>query len=230
MFTWYGSSVTTICDLFDAFLFFDHRAGAHDDAAAARLLIILDAGAAVDVAAGREIGTLDDLSELASTSSSGLSISRDDRRDDFTEVVRRNVRRHSDRDSRRAVDEKIRNRRRKNLRLLKPVVEVRREVDGVLVDVREHLHRDAREARFGVSVGRRRIAVDRAEVSLAIDERIAQREVLHHAHERVVDRLIAVRMVLAEHVADDRRRLLVGTARARGPARSSRTERGGARA
>ena len=63
----------------------------------------------------------------------------------------------------------------------------------------------AHEARFGVAVRRRRIAVDRAEVPLAVDERIAQREILHHAHERVVDRRVAVRVVLAEHVADDRR-------------------------
>ena len=31
---------------------------------------------------------------------------------------------------------------RKDRRLLQPVVEVRREIDGVLVDVGEHLHRD----------------------------------------------------------------------------------------
>ena len=47
------------------FLLLDHRTRAHDDAAATRLLIILDAGAAVDVAARREVGTLDELPDLA---------------------------------------------------------------------------------------------------------------------------------------------------------------------
>ena len=57
--TWYGSSVTTICDLFeDSFSSITARARI-TMRAAARLLIILDAGAAVDVAAGREVGTLD---------------------------------------------------------------------------------------------------------------------------------------------------------------------------
>ena len=106
----------------------------------------------------------------------------------------------------------IRNRRRKNLRLHEPVVEVRREIDGVLVDVGQHLHRDARESRFGVAVRRGGIAIDAAEVSLAVDERIAQREVLHHSHERVVDRRVAVRVVFAEHVADDGRGFLVWAA------------------
>ena len=86
-------------------------------------------------------------------------------------------------------------------------------IDGVLVDVLQHRHGDAGEPRLGVPVGRGGVAVHRAEVALAVDQRIAQREVLHHAHQRVVHRRVAVRMVLAEHVADDRRRLLVRAAR-----------------
>ena len=37
----------------------------------------------------------------------------------------------------------------------------------------------------------------------AVDERHAQREGLRHAHQRVVDRGVAVRVVVAHHVADD---------------------------
>ena len=40
---------------------------------------------------------------------------------------------------------------------------------------------ELREARFGVAVGRRRVAVDRAVVALAVDERVAHREVLREA-------------------------------------------------
>ncbi len=56
--------------------------------------------------------------------------------------------------------------------------------------------------RFGVTIGRRRIAIDRAEIALAVHQRIAQREILRHAHQRVVNRAVAVRMVFAEHFAD----------------------------
>ena len=90
------------------------------------------------------------------------------------------------------------------------LVVVRLEVDGVLVEVVEQRERDAVEPRLGVAGGRRRIAVDRAEVALAVDERGAHREVLRHAHQRVVDRQIAVRMVLAHRLADRARRLVVG--------------------
>ena len=44
-----------------------------------------------------------------------------------------------------------------------------------------------REARFGVPHGRGRIAVDGAEISLAVDERVAHVEILRQANEGGVD-------------------------------------------
>ncbi len=132
--------------------------------------------------------------------------------DRLAEVVRRDVGRHPDRDTRRAVHDEVGESRRQHRRLLQAIVEVGDEVDGILVDVLEHRHRDAREAGFRVAVGGRRIAVHRAEVPLTIHQRIAQREVLDHPHQRVVNRHVAVRVILAEHVADDCGALLVGTA------------------
>ena len=58
------------------------------------------------------------------------------------------------------------------------------------------------------------IVVDRAEVALPVDERVAQRERLRQANERVVDRGVAVRVMVAHHIADDVRRLDVRPARA----------------
>ena len=59
------------------------------------------------------------------------------------------------------------------------------------------------EARLGVALGGGRVVVDVAEVALRVDERVAERERLRHADEGVVDRLVAVRVVLPHHVADD---------------------------
>ena len=42
---------------------------------------------------------------------------------------------------------------------------------------------------------------------MAVDEWRAERKVLRHAHQRVVDRRVAVRVVLAEHLAHDTRAL-----------------------
>ncbi len=68
--------------------------------------------------------------------------------------------------------------------------------------------RDFGQARLGVAVGGRVVAVDIAEIALPVDQRIARVEILRQAHQRVVDRLIAVRMEVAHHVADDLGRLL----------------------
>ncbi len=58
-----------------------------------------------------------------------------------------------------------------------------------------------------------RVVVDRAEVALAVDEHVAQGEVLRHPHQGVVDRRVAVRVVLAHHLADDEGALAVGAGR-----------------
>ena len=135
---------------------------------------------------------------------------RDGAVDDLADVVRRDVGRHADGDAGGAVDEEVGNARRKDLRLELLVVVVRLPVDGFFVDVGEHLGAEPRHAHFGVTHGRRRIAVDGAPVALAVAERVAQREVLRHAHDGVVDRRVAVRVELAHAVADDARRLQVG--------------------
>ena len=64
--------------------------------------------------------------------------------------------------------------------------------------------------RFGVTHRSRHIAVDRPEIALAVDERQAHREILRQAHERHVDRLVAVRVVVTHHFADGLRALAIG--------------------
>ena len=123
------------------------------------------------------------------------------------QIVRRDVGGHADRDAAGAVDQQRREARRQNLRLLSGCVVGVLEVDGVLVDVLEQLVRDLGQARFRVAHGRRRIAVDRAEIALPVDEGHAHRPVLRHAHESVVDRGVAMGMVFTHHVGDRARRL-----------------------
>ena len=129
--------------------------------------------------------------------------------DHLAEIVRRDVGRHADRDAARAVDQQVREARRQDDRLVLVAVVVLLEVDGVFVDILEQRHRGLGQARFRVAHRRRRIVVDRAEIALPVDQRQAHREILRHAHERIVDRLVAVRVIFAHHVADDARRLHV---------------------
>ena len=129
--------------------------------------------------------------------------------DHLAEIVRRDVGRHADRDAAGAVDQQIGEARRQHHRLVLVAVVVRLEIDGVLVDVGEERHRGLAEPALRVPHRRGGIAVDRAEVALPVDQHQAHGEILRHAHQRVVDRAVAVRMVFAHHVADHARRLHV---------------------
>jgi hypothetical protein len=138
---------------------------------------------------------------------------RHERVDDLAEIVRRDVRRHPDRDSGRAIHEQVRESRRHDGRLAPRLVVVRLEVDGVGVDVAQHLGREPREPALGVTHRGWRVVVERAEVALAVDERVADGEGLREPHERVVDGLVAVGVVRAHDVADDTGALQPGAVR-----------------
>ena len=189
-------------DLVLAAIFDDLGLAAHRDRTAARPIGFADRFVPENHAAGRKIGTLDDVAECI-VGRFGIVDERCDRVGNFAEIVRRDVRRHADRDAARAVDEQLRQPSGQHRRLLALIVEVGNEIDGFFVDVGEHFERSARQPRFGVAIGRRRVGIDRTEVAVAVDERIAQREILRHAHQRVVHRRVAVRMIALEHFADD---------------------------
>ena len=165
-----------------------------------------DALAPEDDAAGREIRPGNDIDEVVDRKR-GIVDQRHAGVDDFAEIVRRDVGGHADRDAAGAIDQQVREFRRHNRRLPLGIVIVGLEVDGVLVDVAENFQRRSGQAGFGVSIGRGRIAIDRAEIALAVDQRHAHGEVLRHPHHRVVNRLVAVRMIFTDHVADDAGRL-----------------------
>ena len=182
--------------------------GPHDDGAAARGVGRLHASAAEDHAAGREVRTGNDLDQLFGRDV-GILHEGQATVDDLAQVVGRHVGGHADRDAAGAVDEEVREPGGQNRRFVLRLVVVRVEVDRVLVDILEQRHRRAGEAGLGIAHGRRRVAVHRAEVTLPVHQQHAQREVLRHAHQGVVDRLVAVRVILTHHVTDDAGRLHV---------------------
>ena len=128
--------------------------------------------------------------------------------------MRRDVRGHADRDADRAVDEQVREAGGQDRRLLRAAVVVVLEVDGVLVDVADHLEGERGHLGLGVSRGGGAVVARRAEVALAEGQRVAQAPRLHEAHERVVDGAVTVRVELTHHVADDAGALGEGLVRA----------------
>ena len=114
---------------------------ADDDAAVAGRIGRLDAGRAHDDATGRKVGTLDEGQQVLG----GRFRIVDqvlDAGGDLTQVMRRDVGGHSDRDPGGAVDEQVGHTGREHRRLLFGAVVVRPHVDGLLLDVRHQLAGD----------------------------------------------------------------------------------------
>ncbi|CAH0306650.1 hypothetical protein SRABI128_04361 [Microbacterium sp. Bi128] len=197
------------------FLDVDH--GAHRDGAAARAVGVLDALVAQDRGAGREVRSLDALDQLfEQLFAAGGRVGQVPLHTvgDLTEVVRRDVGGHADGDARGTVHQQVREPGRQDGRLLVLAVVVVLEVDGFLVDVPDHLHGQRRHLGFGVPRGGRAVVAGRAEVALAQCQRVAHGPVLDQADQGVVDRGVAVRVVLAHDLAHHAGTLVEGAFRA----------------
>ena len=184
--------------------------GPHPQAAAPGVIGIADAGAAQDHPAGWEIRAGDQLHQRIDADLGPLDVGQA-AVDHLAQIVGRDVGGHAHGDAAGAVDQQVGKARRQDHRLLGRLVVVVLEIDGVLVDVvQQGVAGRPGQPRLGVAHGRRRVAVHRAEVALAVDQRQAHGEVLRHAHHGVVDRRIAVGVVLAHYVADHAGGLAVG--------------------
>ncbi len=184
-------------------------AGAHHDPAAPGAIGLADTAHAVDESGGREIRPRHDLHQLLDPDQRVVD-ERQTGIDDLAQIVRRDIGRHADRDAGRTVDQQIRKARRQHRRLMLGIVVVGREIDGILVQIVQQCIGDAHHAHLGVTHGRRRVAVHRTEVALPVHQQVAQRKGLRHAHHGVVDRRVAVRVILTHDVADHARGFAIG--------------------
>ncbi len=188
---------------------FKVAARAHHHATTTGAIAFPDAAHAVDDAGSGEVGGRDDLHQLID---GGFRVAQQVQTavDHLIEVMRRNVGGHAHRNAARAVDQQVGQATRQHQRFFFGAVVVGAEVHRFLVDIAQHFVGDLGQPDLGVPHGGGTVAVDGAEVALAVYQHVAHGEVLRHADDGVVHRLVAVRVVFADHVADDTGRLLVG--------------------
>ena len=185
--------------------------GAEDNASAAGLVGIADALHAHDVGAGGEVGAFHVVHEVIYRKFAVIDVSHAGV-DDFAEVVRRDVGCHADGNAGGSVDEQIGDARRHDGRLAECVVEVGRHVNGLLLQVVHHGFAHEAEPCLGVSHGSGAVAIDAAEVALAVNKRVAHSPFLSHADEGHIDRAVAMRVILTEHLAHDTGTFLIRAA------------------
>ena len=121
----------------------------------------------------------------------------------FTQVMRRNVRRHTNGNTGRAVQQNIWQTRRQHLRLLHGAVEVWHPVRRSLAKFTQQNFRIFRQAGFGITHRREGFRiVRRPPVPLPVNQRIAVRERLRHQHHRFITSAVAVWVVFTQYVTD----------------------------
>ena len=118
----------------------------------------------------------------------------------FTQVVAGNLGGQSHSDTAGPVKQRERQARGQLARLLGRAVVVGHKVHRALVDLIEQQAGDFGQTRLGVAHSRSAVAVARAEVTLAVNQRVALRKILRHAHQRVIRRLVAMRMKTTQHI------------------------------
>ncbi|MNG94648.1 hypothetical protein D3C79_536630 [compost metagenome] len=94
--------------------------------------------------------------------------------DNLRQVMRRNVGGHADSDTRRAVDQQVRDLGWHDGRDLLGAIIVRHEVDGFLFQIRQQFVSNFGHAHFGITHRRGGVAVDGTEVTLTVHQHIAQ--------------------------------------------------------
>ena len=178
-----------------AFHFFYIHSRADGDGTAARAVGILNAFMPLDNGRRREIGSFDVFHQFINGNFRIIN-HRAKSVHHFRQVVGRHVRRHTYGDTVRTVNQQIRYAGRQHKRFCERSVIVRHEVDRIFINITEHFQRDFRHTHFRITHRRRRIAVNRTEVAVTVYQRITDGEILRHADSRIINRRIAVRVVL----------------------------------
>ena len=133
----------------------------------------------------------------------GIFDQRHQRAAKLAQIVRRDAGRHADGDAGGAIGQKIGKGGGQHHRLFVLAVIGGAEIHRIFVQAVEQRLRRFRQTAFGVAHGGGVIAIDIAEIALALDQGITQGEILGQAHQRLVNREVAMGMIFADDVAHD---------------------------
>ena len=156
---------------------FDRHHAAHPDRTSAGGVGVVDSLVTDDQPRGGKVGAFDPLNhrcegglfvglEILQAPVHGLG--------ELAQVVRRHIGGHTHRDAAGSVGQKVWEPAWQDRRFLYAAVIVGDEIDCLLVDFAQHLHRQRGEPGLCVPHRSRRVVARRAEVALPVDQRIAQ--------------------------------------------------------
>ena len=118
-------------------------------------------------------------------------------------IMRGNTRRHANRNAGRTIGQQIREGRGQHNRLFIFAIISIAEINRVAVEVLQQQTGNLGHARFRVTHGGSIIAIDIAKIALPINQRIAHCKILRQTHQSVVNRLVTMRVIPANNIANN---------------------------
>ncbi len=162
-----------------------------------------------DLPAGREIGPLEQFHQpgmfdmrIVDQFQRGV--------DDLGHIVAGDVGGHAHCNAAGAIGQQVGEQAGEDFGLLLLAIVGRDEIDRAFIQPRHQLQGGLGQPCLGVAIGGGIIAIDIAEIALPFDQRVTQREILRQPDHRVIDAGIAMRVILADHIAHHAGRLLEG--------------------
>ena len=125
----------------------------------------------------------------------------------------RDVGGHADGNTASAVHQQVGETCGQNLRFFAAAVIIGLEINSVFVEIIQQRVGDLVQPCFGVPHRCWRIRVHRSKVTLTIDQWHAHRPILRHTGKRIVNRAVAMRVIVAHDIADNLCRFAIGSAR-----------------
>ena len=112
----------------------------------------------------------------------------------------RNVGGHANRNPGRTIQQQLWQPRGHHRWFLLGTIEVVDEINGFRFNVlQQRLTGQGLQPTFRVPHGGWRVVVDRTEVAVTVNQRVAHRKILGHPHQRVIDRRVAVGVIFPQH-------------------------------
>ena len=182
--------------------------GTHNHATTTRFECLTNALVTVDDTTRREVGTLDIFSQLRNLDLLVVNVCTASVAN-LTQVMGSHIGCHTYRNTARTIDQQQRNLGGQHRRFGSRIIEVERKVDRILLDVGHNLISDLAHTSLSITHRSCRVAIHRAKVTLTVNQRVTHRPLLRHTYHCVVNRRVAVRVELTEHITHDTSRLTV---------------------
>ena len=122
--------------------------------------------------------------------------------DDLRQVVRGNVGSHTNGNTGRTVYQQVGEPAGQNTGLFPGFVKVGIPVHRLLVNIPQHLIGELGKPGFCVTVSSRRVAVHGTEVAVTVHQHVTHREILCQTNHGIVNRCVAVGVILTQHITD----------------------------